>query len=198
MVLYHPTSISSPLALSFPLLVRVSESELGVNSINRTSSSTPSYTLSFGRPHMRPGFSLCFSSNTPPTVSTHCRRVSTSCFNCSFTVNLFSSSGPNPSAAGQGCGMLPGPFPFPFPAASIAFFFFFPSFGPSFFCSLLNTVDIFLSIESRRSRYSWCPRRSRAMAASRSFRFLFVATIVRRSRCACRSAVAMGSSTFPE
>jgi hypothetical protein len=36
------------------------------------------------------------------------------------------------------------------------------------------------------------------MSAMRVFRALFVATTVRSSRCACRSAVATGSSTFSE
>ena len=55
-----------------------------------------------------------------------------------------------------------------------------------------------LSIASRLSKYSWYASLSSAIAARRARRALFVARTVRNSRCACRSAVAIGSSTASE
>lgn len=85
--------------------------------------------------------------------------MATSWLNCSGTFNKLSSSGPNPADAGQVPVGAAAPFALPLavPLTSVEepfFFLFFVALGPSFFCSLVYSVLMFLSMESRRSIYS--------------------------------------------
>ena len=153
--------------------------------------------LRSGRPYIRPGCSCSSVSKTSPTLSTHCRRVATSCASASGTRSVFSSSGPSPPADGHVPigSVAPADAGVAEPLVSPLAFFFLETFGPSFFCSLEYKARMFLSSASRASTYSWWPSLSFAIARSRALRALFVATTSRSSRCACLSAVAIGSST---